>query len=56
MEIKYSTKSRHLNASERFKIRKENKNKPILNEQNSTNTDVTFGLIINRDKTKDTTE
>jgi hypothetical protein len=50
--IKTAQKGRHLDAVERFYIYKASKNKPILNEQYATDTNVLFDLVINRDKTK----
>jgi hypothetical protein len=50
--INIAQKYRHLDALERFYIYKASKNKPILNEQYTTDTSILFDLIINGDKTK----
>jgi hypothetical protein len=50
--IKIAQTGRRLAALERFYIYKASKNKPILNQQCATDTNVLFDLIINRDKTK----
>jgi hypothetical protein len=49
---KTAQKGRHLDALERFYVYKASKNKPILNEQYATDTNLLFDLIISGDKTK----
>jgi hypothetical protein len=50
--IKAAQMSGHLDIVERFHIYKVSKNKPKLNEQYATDTNMLFFLIIKRDKTK----